>query len=265
MEEECELLSSVPGLTGCQGQCEGRRRAGSPPECQQWGRRRSRGRTARTVHPECYAGSSAGRNTSRFGSASASSVWVINTAASCFVPCRCLSLGGTSPSGRCIHRARSGPGINLLRCECIQGHSPETDSVMMLETAGSVLMKHMQPGWPPLESAVWGGMMNYLAGESLVSRWAATLLHFQGLSQAAVVGHSHLHADIRDAGGAHLAGVGRTDEDVIKIGQNHHQVLARRRHAVGPAPVFLQKKKRVDGGRQPRAMCFLTTLPVHVL
>lgn len=53
-----EAVLSVPGLTGCRGQCEGRRMADSPPECQQSGRQRSRERTARTAPPGCCAGSS---------------------------------------------------------------------------------------------------------------------------------------------------------------------------------------------------------------
>lgn len=64
MEVECEVLLSVPGLTGCLGQCEGRRRAGSPPECQQWSHRRSRERTAHRAPPGCCAGSSGGGNIS---------------------------------------------------------------------------------------------------------------------------------------------------------------------------------------------------------
>lgn len=88
-------------------------------------------------------------------------------------------------------------------------------------------------------------MSHYLAGESLVSRWAATLLHLESLCQAAVVGHRNLHADIKDTGGAHLRGVGCSDQDVIQISQNHHQVLSGGRHAIRTPPVFLQNKKTV--------------------
>ena len=89
--------------------------------------------------------------------------------------------------------------------------------------------------------------MNYLAGQPLVSRWAAALLHLQRLGQAAVVGHSHFHVDLRDAGGSHLGGVRRSDEDVIQIGQNHHQVLAGGRHAIRTMPVFLEAEEEDCG------------------
>lgn len=82
-------------------------------------------------------------------------------------------------------------------------------------------------------------MINYLARESLVSRWAATLLYLEGLCQAAVVGHSDSHVDIRDTGRSHLSGVGSSDKDIIQISQNHHQVLTGCGHAIGTTPVFL--------------------------
>lgn len=82
--------------------------------------------------------------------------------------------------------------------------------------------------------------MSYLTGESLVPRWAAALLHLQGLRQAAVVGHRCLQADVRDTGGAHLSGVGRSDQNVVQISQNHHQVLSSGGHPVRAVPVLLQ-------------------------
>lgn len=82
-------------------------------------------------------------------------------------------------------------------------------------------------------------MKNYLARESLVSRWAAALLHLEGLCQAAVVRHGNFHADIEDAGGPHLGGVGCSNQDVIQICQNHHQVLSGGGHAIRTTPVFL--------------------------
>lgn len=86
-------------------------------------------------------------------------------------------------------------------------------------------------------------MMNeYLTGESLVSRRAAALFDLEGLCQSAVVGHCHLHADIRYAGGTHLGGIRSPDQDVIQVGQNHHQVLPGGRHAVRTMPVSLQRK-----------------------
>lgn len=88
--------------------------------------------------------------------------------------------------------------------------------------------------------------MNHLARESLVSRWAATLLHLQGLCQAAVVGHGDFHVDFGDAGGPHLGGVRRSDENVIQIRQNHHQVLTGCRHAIGTTPVFLLKERKIS-------------------
>lgn len=60
-------------------------------------------------------------------------------------------------------------------------------------------------------------MSRYLTGESLVSGGAAALLHLHGLRQAAVVGNRNLHADVKDAGGAHLSGVGCSDQDVVQI------------------------------------------------
>lgn len=85
-------------------------------------------------------------------------------------------------------------------------------------------------------------MKTYLARESLVSRWAAALLHLEGLGQAAVVGHRNFHADIRNAGGPHLSGVGCSNQDVIQISQNHHQVLSGGGHAIRTTPVFLRNK-----------------------
>lgn len=82
-------------------------------------------------------------------------------------------------------------------------------------------------------------MGDYLAGQALVPRRAPALLHLQRRAQTAVAGHRHLHADVRNAGGAHVGGVGRPDEDVVQVGQDHHQVLAGGRHAIGAAPVFL--------------------------
>ena len=87
-------------------------------------------------------------------------------------------------------------------------------------------------------------MNNYLAGESLVSGRAAALLHLEGLRQAAVVGHRHLHADVVDAGGPHLGGVGRSDQDVVQIGQDHHQVLSGGGHAIRTTPEFLGNKTK---------------------
>lgn len=58
---ECENWWSVPVLTGCRGQCEGRHTAGSPPGCQRLDHRRNQGHTAHRVHPGCCAGSSAER------------------------------------------------------------------------------------------------------------------------------------------------------------------------------------------------------------
>lgn len=43
----------------------------------------------------------------------------------CFIPCRCQSPGGRSPSGRCTRRAHSDPGTNLHQCACIQVHNPK--------------------------------------------------------------------------------------------------------------------------------------------
>lgn len=83
-----------------------------------------------------------------------------------------------------------------------------------------------------------------LAGESLVCRWASALLHLEGLCQAAVVGHSNFHADVRDAGGAHLCGVGCSNQDVIEISQNHHQVLSSGNHAIRSTPIFLVGRKK---------------------
>ena len=79
----------------------------------------------------------------------------------------------------------------------------------------------------------------YLAGQPLVSRWAAALLHLVGLIQTAVVRHRDLHADVIDTGGPHLSGVGCPDQDVIQISQNHHQVLSGGGHAIWATPVFL--------------------------
>lgn len=84
---------------------------------------------------------------------------------------------------------------------------------------------------------------NYLARESLVPRWAAALLHLQGLGQATVVGHRNFHADVGNAGGAHLGGVGCSNQDIIQIGQNHHQVLTGGGHAIRTAPVFLRMQR----------------------
>ncbi len=80
-----------------------------------------------------------------------------------------------------------------------------------------------------------------MAREALVSRRAAALLHLQGLCQAAVVRNCDFHADVEDAGGPHLSGIGCSNQDVIQISQNHHQVLSCGRHAVRTAPVFLGK------------------------
>lgn len=88
-------------------------------------------------------------------------------------------------------------------------------------------------------------MMNYLARESLVSRWATTLLYLEGLGKATVVGHCDFHADIRDTGGSHISGVGCTDKDIIQISQNHHQVLTGCRHAIRTTPVFLRNSTTV--------------------
>lgn len=85
--------------------------------------------------------------------------------------------------------------------------------------------------------------MLYLAGEALVSRWAATLLHLKGLSIAAVVGHGDFHTDVRNTGGPHLSGVRSSDQDIIQVSQNHHQVLAGGRHTIGAMPVFLTNEK----------------------
>lgn len=87
-------------------------------------------------------------------------------------------------------------------------------------------------------------MSSYLAGESLVSRWAAALLHLEGLRQAAVVRHRNFHADIKDAGGPHLGGVGCSNQDVIQISQDHHQVLSGGRHAIRTTPVFLRDRMK---------------------
>lgn len=76
MEVECEVLVSVPVLTGCQGQCEGRHRAGSPLECQRRGRQRSQGHTGHRAHPVCYAGSSGRRSISVLKDLSIESGWL---------------------------------------------------------------------------------------------------------------------------------------------------------------------------------------------
>ena len=86
-------------------------------------------------------------------------------------------------------------------------------------------------------------MKNHLARQSLVSRWAAALLHFECLGQAAVVGHRNLHADIRNAGGQHLGRVGCSNQDVIQISQDHHQVLAGGGHAIRTSPMLLREEK----------------------
>lgn len=87
-------------------------------------------------------------------------------------------------------------------------------------------------------------MNHYLARESLVCRWAAALLHLEGLCQATVVRHRNFHADIKDAGGPHLSGVGCSNQDVIQISQNHHQVLSGGGHAIRTTPVILKNKMK---------------------
>lgn len=71
-------------------------------------------------------------------------------------------------------------------------------------------------------SVYYNNFGNYLAGESLVPRGAAALFHLQGLCEAAVVGHGDFHADVRDAGRAHVSRVRSSNQDVVQIGQNHH-------------------------------------------
>lgn len=85
-------------------------------------------------------------------------------------------------------------------------------------------------------------MKNHLARQSLVAWWAAALLHFKCLGQAAVVGHRNFHADIRNAGGQHLGRVGCSNQDVIQISQNHHQVLPGGGHAIRTTPMLLRSK-----------------------
>lgn len=86
-------------------------------------------------------------------------------------------------------------------------------------------------------------MEKHLAGESLVSRRAAALLHLKGPSQAAVVWYCHFHADFGDTRRAHLGGVGCSDQDVIQVGQDHQQVFTCGGHAVRTTPVLLHGAK----------------------
>lgn len=219
-------------LTGCPGRCGGRRRAGSPPGSRRSGLRRSRGRTARTARPGCCAGSSDWTKKSFY-----------------------LSRGS-------ISQAR-GPRLDLpteqmpvsgwQESECpLHSHSSQwpryrPPPVRVYPGAQSLKRNrhfHHDEGNQPRPEG--GAEPAYLAGKSLVPWGASALLHLQCLGQAAVVGHRHLHADVRNAGGAHLGGVGRSNQDVVQIRQNHHQVLAGGGHAVRTAPVFLRDQGQVS-------------------
>lgn len=235
MEVECEVLLSVPGLTGCLGQCEGRRRAGSPPECQQWSHRRSRERTAHRAPPGCCAGSSGGGEHIVFRDLSVPSGCYISVTTSALVLHTVqMPVSGWQESEWPLHSQSSQwprykpPPVRVYPAAQSWKIHYDFDNETSIRRSSHEML--------PAERF---STNHYLARESLVSRWAAALLHLEGLSQATVVRHRNFHADIKDAGGPHLSGVGCSNQDVIQISQDHHQVLSGGGHAIGTTPIFL--------------------------